>query len=320
MRDSFIKRLAEMAERDPRVMLITGDLGFGVFDNYREQYPEQFLNVGIAEQNMIGVATGMALEGHVVYTYSIANFSFMRCLEQIRNDAAYHQANVNVVCIGGGFSYGALGISHHATEDLAIMRSLPGVTVVSPTDRWEAANATEALANTPGVGYLRLDKSFANDSNRTDEIFELGRLRTLRDGSDITLVGAGGIMQELVTSAEQLEKYGVRCRVLSAHTIKPFDTEGVLQAAKETGGIITVEEHTIHGGLGGVVAETLLDYGAIPQAFHRIGLREGFSSVVGSQGYLRSRYGMDVNTIVDQVLSTLRGNPCSHITETVQAA
>ncbi|MCG8432451.1 MAG: transketolase, partial [Gammaproteobacteria bacterium] len=122
MRDCFIERLSQMAEKDPRIMLITGDLGFCVLDEYRERFPRQFINAGVAEQNMAGLATGLALEGYVVYTYSIANFVFMRCLEQIRNDASYHDCNVNVVCIGGGFSYGALGISHHATEDLAIMR------------------------------------------------------------------------------------------------------------------------------------------------------------------------------------------------------
>ena len=139
-------------------MLITGDLGFGVLDDYRRRFPQQFINAGVAEQNMTGIATGLALEGHVVFTYSIANFVFMRCLEQIRNDAAYHDCNVNVVAVGGGFSYGPLGISHHATEDLAIMRSLPGVTVVSPGDDWEAAEATEAIAREPGTCYLRLDR------------------------------------------------------------------------------------------------------------------------------------------------------------------
>ena len=141
-----------MAATDSRVMLITGDLGFGVMDNFRQRFPTQFLNVGVAEQNMIGVATGLALEGYTVFTYSIANFAFMRCLEQIRNDAAYHECNVNVVSIGGGFSYGALGVSHHATEDLAIMRSLPQVTVVAPADCWEAAEATAALATTLALG------------------------------------------------------------------------------------------------------------------------------------------------------------------------
>ena len=155
MRDCFIEELSRMAETDPRIMLITGDLGFCVLDKYRERFPNQFINAGVAEQNMAGLACGLALEGYVVFTYSIANFVFMRCLEQLRNDAAYHDCNVNVVCIGGGFSYGALGISHHATEDLSIMRSLPGVEVVSPCDLWETKEATKAIAARKGVAYLR---------------------------------------------------------------------------------------------------------------------------------------------------------------------
>src|SRR3990170_3459063 len=169
MRDAFIDRLSAMACRDPRVMLITGDLGFGVFDSYRQRFPAQFINAGVAEQNMTGIATGLALEGHIVYTYSIANFVFMRCLEQIRNDAAYHDCNVNVVAIGGGFSYGALGISHHATEDLAIMRAVPGVTVVAPGDDWEASEATAAVATSPGASYLRLDRSARLASRDVDD-------------------------------------------------------------------------------------------------------------------------------------------------------
>lgn len=305
MRDHFIERLSLMAERDPRIMLITGDLGFGVLDDYRHRFPKQFINAGVAEQNMTGLATGLAMEGHVVFTYSIANFVFMRCLEQIRNDAAYHNCNVNVVCIGGGFSYGALGISHHATEDLAIMRSVPALTVVCPCDHWEATEATEAVANTSGASYLRLDKSAACDTRLEGESFKLGCIRTLREGDDITLVACGGIVEEVLQAADDLCCEGIRCRVLGVHTLKPLDQATLQQAARQTGGIVTIEEHTIHGGLGGAVAETLLESGAIPQCFHRIGLRDGFSSVVGSQKYLRQHYKMDCTAIVKAVRKLL---------------
>src|SRR4029077_18355013 len=156
-----------------------GDLGFAVLDEYRQRFPRQFINAGVAEQNMTLVATGMAMEAHVVSTYSIGNFTTLRCLEMIRNDAAYHDANVKVVSVGGGFSYGPLGISHHATEDLAIMRALPGVTVVSPTSLWEVAEATKVITRTPGTCFLRLDKDKGPDGP-TDEPFELGRPRVLR--------------------------------------------------------------------------------------------------------------------------------------------
>lgn len=298
MRDQFIHRLTAMAERDPRILLITGDLGFGVLDEYRRRFPSQFINAGVAEQNMTGLAAGLALEGFIVYTYSIANFVFMRCLEQIRNDVAYHNANVNVVCVGGGLSYGALGVSHHATEDLAIMRSIPQMTVVSPGDLWEAAEATEAVAHRPGPSYLRLDKSHAPATHGSDERFELGRMRELRSGRDVTLVTTGGILGEVLAAADALQQRGIQSRVLNVHTISPLDTESLVRAAKETGGIITVEEHGVNGGLGGAVAETLLENGAPPAAFQRVGLRDGFASRVGSQQYLRQQYRLDARAIV----------------------
>ena len=173
MRDTFVKRLSEHAARDPRIMLITGDLGFAVLTDYWQRFPKQFLNAGVAEQNMTGMAAGMALEGMITFTYSIANFTTLRCLEQIRNDAAYHDANVKVVSVGGGFSYGAMGVSHHATEDLAIMRSLPSVTVVAPGDLWETAEATSALIAHPGTCYLRLDKTMTTNTARPGETVRL---------------------------------------------------------------------------------------------------------------------------------------------------
>jgi transketolase len=301
MRDHFIRRLSQLAARDPRVILITGDLGFGVFNDYRRNFAAQFLNAGVAEQNMTMLATGMALEGHIAFTYSIGNFPTLRCLEMIRNDAAYHDANVKVVCIGGGFSYGALGISHHATEDLAIMRSLPGVTVVSPCGLWEVMEATEAIAQQPGVCYLRLDKDHGEDQPREGEVYELGKARTLQEGTDCALLVTGGILREAQKAANLLADRGIQARIVSVHTVKPLDEAAVLAAAQQTGAVITVEEHTIHGGLGGAVAEVLLDSGQMPRRFLRIGLKGGFSSIVGSQDYLRTCYGMDAASIADRV-------------------
>ena len=212
---------------------------------------------------------------------------------------------MNVVSIGGGFSYGSLGISHHATEDLSIMRSLPGLTVVSPCDDWEASEATEALANTPGTSYLRLDKSTAGMTQRPGESFELGKIRQLREGHDLTLAATGGILEDVLSAADRLRDEGIHCRVLSVHTIKPLDLDAITKAARETGGIVTVEEHTVDGGLGGTVAENLLESGAVPSYFHRIGLRSGFSSIVGSQKYLRTRYGIDRDAIVAKVKASL---------------
>lgn len=199
MRDAFMNTLTALAERDESLFFITADLGYGVVEPFAERFPKQFLNVGVAEQNMTGVATGLALEGRTVFTYSIGNFPTLRCLEQIRNDACYHNANIKIIASGGGFSYGALGMSHHTTEDLGILRALPGVTIVAPGTAWEAGQATAALATQAGVGYLRLDKTAATDSG--GDIFSLGKARRLREGEDLTLLCTGGIIAEALAAA-----------------------------------------------------------------------------------------------------------------------
>ena len=306
MRDAFIARLTKLASSNSRLMLVTGDLGFGVLADYAKRFPRQFLNAGVAEQNMTGVATGLALGGRIVFTYSIANFPTLRCLEQIRNDAAYHDANVKIVAVGGGFSYGALGMSHHATEDLAILRSLP-LTVVAPGCDWEAEEATSALVAQEGTCYLRLDRSSAGRTDRPGEAFVLGKARILREGTDLTLVSTGGVLEEVLAAARQLETIGLAARVVSMHTIRPFDRETIYDACVETGGIVTVEEHTLAGGLGSAVAEACLDHSVTPRRFARIGLRSGFSSVVGSQQYLRRLHHLDADSIVKRVLQLHSG-------------
>lgn len=293
MRDVFVARLVEEAAADERIMLITGDLGFGVLDKFWNRFPGQFLNAGVAEQLMTSVATGLAMEGRIVCTYSIANFPTLRCLEQIRNDAAYHSANVKVVSIGGGFSYGALGMSHHATEDLAILRALPQVTVFTPGCNWEAAACTSAMLRHAGVCYLRLDKSTAGDTGRKGESFEVGAIRRICDGSDLTIVTCGGILGEVMRATEALTASGHSVRVLSVPTLKPLHTSELLSAAQDTGAVLTVEEHVLTGGLGSTVAEVLLDGGAPPRRFGRMGIEGGYSSIVGSQAYLRQRHGLD---------------------------
>lgn len=305
MRNSFVKAIAELAESDSRITLITGDLGFGVLTEFAKRFPKQFFNAGVAEQNMTGLATGLALEGRIVYTYSIANFSTLRCLEQIRNDAAYHGCNVNVVAIGGGFSYGQLGFSHHATEDLAIMRALPEVTVFSPGDPWEAYHVTKSMAQTPGTSYIRLDRGGAKITAAQTETFTPGKIRTAREGKDFSVLATGGILEVALTVAEKLNMRGISIRVLSAHTLRPFDQETLFKAAQETNGLITLEEHTISGGLGSLSAETLLEGMVIPKKFYRMGLRSGFTTIVGDQSYLRDYYGMGESQLTEKILEML---------------
>lgn len=306
MRDAFVHRLTQLAARDPRIFLITGDLGFGVLDSFEKQFPRQYLNAGVAEQNMTGLAVGLALEGRVVFTYSIANFPLLRCLEQVRNDACYHQANVKIVSIGAGFSYGAVGASHHSTEDVAIARALPDMTVVSPGDDWEAAEATSALVASPGTALLRLDRAPVASTRLGEESFVLGRSRLLRNGDAVTLITTGNMLKAGLAVADRLGELGLRARVLHYHTVKPLEVEPLLAAAFETGGILTLEEHSVCGGFGSAVAETLLEAGGRPRFFYRIGIRDGFSSIIGDQQYLRTCYGMDVEQIYARVLELLK--------------
>lgn len=305
MRDHFLKVLIELAEKDQRIVLITGDLGFGVLEQFQHRFPQRFINAGVAEQNMTLLATGMALEGYVVFTYSIANFSTLRCLEMIRNDAAYHDANVKVVSVGGGFSYGALGISHHATEDISIMRALPGVTCFSPGSLDEVDAITREAVAVEGTCFLRLDKDNGSGSEHV-EPFAFGQPRLLRQGSDVLFIGTGGILSEVIKAVEDLQSYGVTSSVYSVHTLKPMISDRLVNAVRDHRLVVTVEENTIHGGLGGLILEELSVAGVWPTRFLRVGLNGVFSSVVGSQGFLRHKYQMDAGSIVSRVLELLR--------------
>jgi transketolase len=306
MRTAFIETLYDLACADDRIMLVVGDLGFNVVTRFRDELPRQFVNAGVAEQNMTGLAAGLALSGKVVFTYSIANFPVLRCLEQIRNDVCYHQANVKITAVGGGMAYGALGMSHHATEDIAIMRALPNIVVLAPNDPVEAAFATRAAVAHVGPCYLRLGRAGEASIHAPNVAMEFGKAIRVRDGGDATLVVAGGLLANALDAADILARQGVDVRVLSMHTVKPLDESAVLAAARETAAIFTVEEHGIIGGLGGAVAELLAEAQPGPLRFHRIGLNGAFSATVGDQDYLRAQFGLDASGIARTVANTLR--------------
>jgi len=306
VRTAFIKELFELAKQDERIVLIVGDLGFGVVTPFMEQLPRQFLNAGVAEQNMTGMAAGMALSGKIALTYSIANFPTLRCLEQVRNDVCYHNANVKVVSVGGGFTYGAMGATHHALEDLAVMRAMPGLAVVAPGDPVEARAATRAVIAYHGPCYLRLGKAGEPVVHQSPIDFELGKAIPMREGRDATLISTGGILQNVVRAAERLVKEGIATRVLSMPTIKPLDTEAVLAAARETGAIFTIEEHSVVGGLGSAVAEVLAETEGTKVPFKRIGVPSGFSPYIGSQEYMQECHGLTKAGIAKSVASAMR--------------
>ncbi len=308
MRTAFIEALNELGDKDPRVCLIVGDLGYSVIEEFANKHPDQFVNAGVAEQNMIGLAVGMALSGKVVFTYSIGNFGTLRCLEQIRNDVCYHRANVKVVAVGGGLAYGNLGVTHHASEDVAIMRALPNMTVVAPGDPIEARLATRAVVALDGPAYLRLGKAGEPVVHADEPGFTLGRAITMREGSDLTLIASGSMLATADSVAAQLAEKGLSVRLLSMHTIKPLDHDAVVRAATETRFVFTLEEHSIEGGLGGAVAEVMAELDGSRALLKRIGLRPQFNAEVGDQKYLKSLHGLDEEGVMKTIQPIIAGS------------
>jgi len=305
MRNAFLAELFDLAQQDERITFVTGDLGYTVVEKFMETLPKQFLNAGVAEANMTSVAAGMALSGKIVFTYSIANFPTLRCLEQIRNDVCYHRVNVKIVSVGGGFAYGSMGATHHAIEDLAVMRALPNLTVVAPGDPVEARAATRAVVAHQGPCYLRLGKAGEPIVHDGPIAFELGKAIRLRDGRHATLITTGGMLKTATLAADRLEAAGISVRVVSMHTLKPLDEQEVLAAARETGACFTIEEHSVIGGLGSAVAEVLSEADCPKVPFKRLGMPSAFSPHIGSQAYLLKQHGLNDEGVARTVQATL---------------
>ena len=305
MRDTFVRTLVQLAKEDKNIELVTGDLGFGVLKPFWEQCPDQFTNAGIAEQNMTSVAAGMALTGKNVFTYSIGNFPTLRCIEQIRNDCSYHNANVKVVCIGGGFVYGSLGMSHQATEDLAILRALPDVVVLAPADLVEAEECTKALAKYQGTAYLRLGRGGEKRIHEKIENFRIGKAIKVNEGEKVAIFSTGAIFEEVTAAKEMLNEKGIHPAIYTFPTVKPIDKETIEYVAESFDLIVTCEEHNIIGGFGSAVAEVMAEMKQKKATLLRVGLNDEYSIRVGNQKYLRSQYGIDANGIVEKTLKAL---------------
>ncbi len=298
MREAIIESITELAIKNKKVALITADLGFGVFDEFQEKCPDQFINVGVAEQNMSTIACGMALEGYKVFTYSIGNFPTLRCLEQIRNDICYHNADVTIISTGAGFSYGALGVSHFATEDIAILNAIPNIKLLIPADEIEAKKIFEDTLELKCPKYLRIDKTNSGLKDKKENI-KYGKARLIEKGDDVTIVSIGGILKEAIAAHKILKNQNISARLISLNTISPIDAEEIFKACKETEGLITVEEHVSNGGLGSAIATECLNNNIFPKNFTSLALPNEFPSVVGDQAYLRNIYKIDSKAIVN---------------------
>ena len=304
MRNAYLSALYDLAKDNKDVIALISDNGAVVYDKYREDFPDQFLNMGISEANMVGVSAGLASCGKIPFAYTISNFLTMRAFEQVRNDVCYQNMNVKLVGIGVGFVYSNLGPTHHGTEDIALMRSLPNMTIFSPCDPLEARNVTLASAKINGPVYIRFATGGTPKIYENDYDFEVGKAVTLREGSDVSIIATGSIMPEVLDAVDKLKDKKIRARLINVHTLKPIDKETLIKAAKETKAVVTIDEHTIHGGLGSIVAEVLADHG-VSVPFKRMGLDKTFSEGYGSYADLKEINNVSSKSIVDSVLSLI---------------
>lgn len=286
MRTAFIRQLTIEARRNPRLFLLVADLGFSVVEAFAQEFPKRYLNVGVAEQNMMGVAAGLASEGYHVFTYSIANFPTLRCLEQMRNDVCYHGFPVTVVAVGGGLAYGNLGYSHHAVQDLAIMRTLPGIAIFAPADPGETVESVQWLVQNPGPSYLRLGKAGEPNLHEVRGV-ATGPLKIVDGTESCALVSTGGMLKTAIDAARLLATEGRNVAVFSLPRLKPIDGKS-LAPLHRFASLIAIEEHVNEGGLSAALRENL----PVGVVVHSAALPEAVAHHVGTQDYLRARGGL----------------------------
>jgi transketolase len=305
-REAWSMTLVEMAEEHPEIVVLSADLlKATIASRFGDRYPERTFNVGVAEQDLMGVAAGLALTGKIPVVATFSVFLLMRACEQVRTDICYPNLNVKMIGTAGGLSFGLGGVTHATTEDIALARALPNMVLIVPADYEETAQAMRAAIAHAGPVFIRVGRS-AEPVIYTDGCpFELGQANQLREGEDVTIIACGVMVFESLRAADILQGQGVSARVLDMHTVKPLDTEAVGRAARETRAILTVEEHTVVGGLGGAVAETLAETG-LGVRFKRIGLPDIFATA-GNPDYLRQLYGLNGEAIAQQAIALLEG-------------
>lgn len=293
MRKTFIKTLIECAKKDDSIFVLVGDLGYSVFEEFESLFPDRYINVGVAEQNMMGIAAGLSYEGYKVLTYSIGNFNTLRCLEQIRNDICYHNLNVKIVSVGAGFSYGYLGYTHFAIEDIAVMRSMPNIKIYSPSSINEMEFTTKEIIKHKSPCYVRIGSS----ALKIDYNLNRGKINIVRDGKDILILSCGNILSNVIEACKILEDMGVRVCLASVYCLEPFDANFILERIKKYKKIITIEEHGI-GGLFSIVSEIVSSYDIILKGLY---IKKDAYNYSDSQDYMRKRYSLDINGIVENI-------------------
>lgn len=299
MRSAFVHSLIDLAERDPRIMLLTGDLGFMALEPFADRFPNRFINAGVAEQNMVGVATGLAEAGFIPYVYSIATFAVLRPYEFIRNGPIAHHLPVRIVGMGGGFEYGSAGRSHHALEDIAVMRTQPSMTVIAPADHQQTRTAIGATWDLPGPIYYRLGKDDRSLVDGLDGRFSLGRAETVRDGEDVLIVTMGGVALEATAAAERLAAQGIMATMMVVASVSPAPTEDLVDALARFRHVMTVEAHYAAGGVGSLVADTIADHG-LSCRLERCAVTQVSDGASGSQAFFHAIHGLNRDSLIER--------------------
>ena len=286
--------------------MLSGDIGNKLFDKFKDAAPDRFFNCGVAEQNMMGVAAGLAMNGLRPVAYTITPFVTTRCLEQIRTDAAYHEVPVTIVAVGAGLAYAGLGPTHHACEDISFLRSIPNMVVIAPGDAWEVRAALRAVMRQDWPAYIRMGKKGEPVVHQgAVESFEIGKALTIVDGDDVCLLSTGNMLPEAVEAGRQLGEKGVSARVMSFHTVKPLDEEFLAEAFRTYRRVVTIEEHSLIGGLGSAVAEWAVDNAVDTRPLMRVGTPDKFFKKSGEQEFAREQLGLAAHQIADRVLQSL---------------
>jgi transketolase len=306
MRNAFAAELTALAGEDPRIVLLSGDIGNQLFDKFKEVAPQRFINCGVAEANMMGVAAGLALSGLRPVVYTIAPFLTTRCLEQIRIDVCYHEAPVTLVSVGAGLSYASLGPTHHSLEDIAFLRALPNMQIICPGDAFEVRAALRAALAQTGPAYIRLGKRGEPVIHpKIPEDFAIGRGLVMEEGDTVWLLSTGNLLPIAAEAARELNHTGISCGLVSFHTVKPLDLRLLERVFRSSALVATIEEHGLIGGLGGAVAEWLADSVPMPARLLRFGTADQFFKQSGEQEYAREQLGLTVESIVDRVTARL---------------
>ena len=305
MRNAFADEITKLGSIDPRVVMLSGDIGNKLFDKFKEENGERFYNCGVAEANMMGMAAGLALSGLRPVVYTITPFTTTRCFEQIRVDVCYHEAPVIIVGTGAGLSYASLGPTHHSVEDIAILRTLPGMSILCPCDQLELRAGLKAALNHDGPVYMRIGKKNEPVIYKEQPDLTIGKAITIREGDDIALINTGNMMPVVLEVADKLKEKNISARVESFHTVKPLDTERLKELFEKYKFVVVVEEHGLIGGLGSSVAEWLVKQNYDGHKMISFGTSDNFLHELGSQNYARKQFGLTSDNIFEKIISAL---------------